>query len=140
MKRLGNAALAIIFLLCLIWLIHNPEAQATYINHWNSTDYCMTTIKPLGTYKITGYDTCLKCCGKTDGITASGVHVTANRTIAMKGVAFGTRVLIAGLGEYVVEDRGVKNGVIDVYCVNHSECYRITGKYQTYIIERKETE
>lgn len=89
----------------------------------------------LGRYKITGYDACASCCGKTDGITASGTRASANRTVAMKGVAFGTRIYIDGLGEYVVEDRGVGSGVVDVFCNNHSECYALTGRYDVYIIE-----
>lgn len=52
----------------------------------------------------------------------------------MKGYAFGTKVYIVGLGYYIVEDRGVGNGVIDVFCNNHNECYAITGYYDVYIV------
>ena len=69
----------------------------------------------LGNYKITHY-----CCGTGNGITASGATATPYRTVAMKGIEFGTKLNING-NTYVVEDRGVGSGVIDI-CVNsHQE-------------------
>lgn len=90
----------------------------------------------LGNYKITGYDPyCKHCCGKTDGITASGVKAIIGETVAMKGVAFGTKIYIDGLGYYTVHDRGVGNGVVDVARDGHNACYAITGRYDVYIVE-----
>lgn len=92
----------------------------------------------LGRYKITGYDTCAKCCGKTDGVTASGTQATVGRTCAAsKDLPFGTRLYIEGIGERIVEDRGggVKGDHIDVLCEDHPACYAITGYYEVYIIE-----
>jgi len=91
----------------------------------------------LGRYWITGYDICVKCCGKTDGITASGVKATVGRTVAApKGFDFGTRLYIDGLGERVVEDRGgaIKGNKIDVLCEDHAGCYAITGFYDVWQI------
>ena len=34
----------------------------------------------LGQFKISAYCHCSKCCGKSDGITATGAKATANRT------------------------------------------------------------
>lgn len=136
MKRIiNNVLLAAVFIACLVWLIQNPEpARATRIRTYNSTDYCLTLIVPLGVHRITGYDTCITCCGKTDGITASGTQATPGRTIAMKGIEFGTEVFIAGLGSFTVEDRGVGVGVVDVCCATHEECYALTGDRHVYII------
>lgn len=90
----------------------------------------------LGRYKITGYvPWCKHCCGKEDGITTSGVEAIVGTTIAMKGLEFGTRVSIDGLGEYIVQDRGVGAGVIDVACYTHEDCYALTGNYDVYIVE-----
>ena len=92
----------------------------------------------LGTYKITGYDTCSRCCGKSDGVTASGTQATVGRTCAAPATfAFGTRLWIDGLGERVVEDRGggVNGQHIDVLCADHPACYAITGSYDVYILE-----
>lgn len=92
-------------------------------------------LRYLGVYYITGYDTCARCCGKSDGITASGRIATVGRTVAMSGFAFGTRIYIEGIGYRVVEDRGVSAGKVDVLCGSHSECYAITGRYKVYIVE-----
>lgn len=92
----------------------------------------------LGEYYITGYDICYECCGKIDGITASGAYATVGRTIAAsREFPFGTKLYIDGIGVRVVEDRGgaIGGGRIDVLCNNHSECYAITGYYDVYIIE-----
>lgn len=91
----------------------------------------------LGRYKITGYDTCAKCCGKSDGITASGVIATVGRTCAApESIPFGTKLHIEGIGERIVEDRGgFDDNVIDVLCENHADCYALTGYYDVYVVE-----
>jgi len=76
-----------------------------------------------GVYKVTAYCACVSCCGKTDGITASGTKATANRTIAApRTFAFGTKVVINGV-TYTVEDRGgaIQGNRIDIYMNSHSE-------------------
>lgn len=88
----------------------------------------------LGRYYITGYDTCARCCGKSDGITASGTTATVGRTVAAgRELPFDTVIWIDGIGERVVEDRGVGNGCIDVLCEDHPACYAITGYYDVYL-------
>ena len=91
----------------------------------------------IGRFRITGYDCCVACCGKSDGITASGTTATVGRTCAAsKDFAFGTRLYIEGLGERVVEDRGgFAANTIDVLCEDHAECYSITGFYDVYIVK-----
>lgn len=92
----------------------------------------------LGRYYITGYDTCVACCGKTDGITASGTQATVGRTCAAsKDIPFGTRLYIEGIGERIVEDRGggVKGNHIDVLCEDHPACYAVTGYADVWILE-----
>ena len=81
------------------------------------------TTATSGRYKVTAYCACIKCCGKTNGITASGTMATANRTIAAPSTfAFGTQVVINGQ-TYTVEDRGgaIQGNRIDVYMNSHSE-------------------
>lgn len=76
-----------------------------------------------GTYKVTAYCACMKCCGKTNGITASGTQATSNRTVAApRTFAFGTKVKINGT-TYVVEDRGgaIQGNRIDIYMNSHQE-------------------
>lgn len=82
-------------------------------------------------FKITAYCPCAKCCGKTNGITASGKKATAGRTIAApKGYAFGTKLSINGK-TYVVEDRGgaIKGNRIDLFVNTHSEALKWGVKY-----------
>lgn len=88
----------------------------------------------LGRYYGTGYDICAKCCGNSNGITASGRRATVGRTVAMSVIAFGTQVYIKGIGYRVVEDRGVGPGCIDILVNNHSEAYAITGYYDVYLV------
>ena len=86
----------------------------------------------LGVYKLTAYCGCSKCCGKSTGITASGVKAKANHTIAApKNFAFGTKIEING-NIYVVEDRGgaIKGNKIDVYFSSHSEALNFGIKYK----------
>jgi 3D (Asp-Asp-Asp) domain-containing protein len=71
----------------------------------------------LGTYRITGYSACVRCCGKSDGITADGTYAPAakERIIAApREIPFGTRMWIEGVGVVVVHDRG---GAIRGKCV-----------------------
>ena len=84
-----------------------------------------------GVYKVTAYCSCAQCCGKTNGITASGTHATANRTIATPSTfSFGTKVLINGT-TYTVEDRGgaIQGNRIDIYMNSHSEALAFGVRY-----------
>lgn len=83
------------------------------------------TVQPIvEEYVITAYCPCVKCCGKTDKITASGVEATEGVTIATdKSIPFGTKIYINGVGERIVQDRGgaIKNNRIDLYFDSHQE-------------------
>ena len=52
--------------------------------------------EPLGEFKLTAYCPCMKCCGKTDGITATGTTATEGRTIAVdpRVIPYGSTVTI----------------------------------------------
>ena len=84
-----------------------------------------------GVYKVTAYCACMYCCGKTDGVTASGTQATANRTIAAPSTfAFGTKVVINGI-TYTVEDRGgaIQGNRIDIYMDTHAEALQWGVRY-----------
>lgn len=98
-----------------------------------------TKLKNIGTYKVTGYCGCSSCCGKTDGITASGKRATAGRTIAADttDLPFGTKVVIDG-HTYTVEDRGgaIKGNRIDVYFSSHSKALQWGVRYcDVYVVK-----
>ena len=72
----------------------------------------------LGRFRLTGYCNCALCHGQ--GYTASGTVPQAGRTVAMNGIPFGTKLLING-GVYIVEDRGVPYGNVDIYHDTHDQ-------------------
>ena len=74
-------------------------------------------------YLITAYCPCVKCCGKSNGITASGVKAKQGVTVAAdtNKLPFGTKIYIDGIGERVVQDRGgaIKGNKIDLFFNDH---------------------
>lgn len=93
----------------------------------------------LGKYTLTAYCGCSKCCGKSDGITASGTKAKANHTIAVdtKKIPLGTIILINGK-KYVAEDTGgaIKGKKIDIYFSSHSEALEF-GRQKAYVYKQK---
>lgn len=87
-----------------------------------------------GKFKITAYCACAKCCGKSTGITASGARVKQGVTVASGGFKFGTKIHIEGIGNRVVQDRGVNSRTVDVYFNNHSEALKFGVKYKTVTV------
>ena len=82
-------------------------------------------------YKITAYCPCSKCCGKTNGRTASGTTATAGRTVAASSkFAFGTKLNIGG-HIYTVEDRGgaISGNKIDIFVNSHAEALQWGVRY-----------
>lgn len=73
------------------------------------------------TYTVTAYCSCFECCGKTDGVTASGKLVRENFTVAADWSVFpnGTVIEIEGVGIRTVEDNGVIGHQIDMYIADH---------------------
>ena len=104
-----------------------------------TTDVPLTTVKfedipdytDLGTFKLTAYCSCVECCGKSDGITASGKKAQAGRTVAVDRslIPFGTKLMINGIDTYVAEDTGVRGMVIDIYFDSHREAQNFGVKY-----------
>jgi len=65
-------------------------------------------------------------CGKSDGITASGLMVKENETIACPPqFPFGTKISIDGMGTYMCQDRGgaIKANHIDIYMKTKKEAF-----------------
>jgi len=65
-------------------------------------------------------------CGKSDGITASGIRVKENRTLACPpAYPFGTKVEVSGMGTYVCEDRGgaIKGNHFDIYMETKKQAF-----------------
>lgn len=84
----------------------------------------------LGKFTITHYCACSRCCGKSDGITATGTHVEEGRTIAVDPhiIPYGTEVIIDG-ETYTAEDCGGFSGYhIDIYVADHDRALQLGVK------------
>jgi 3D (Asp-Asp-Asp) domain-containing protein len=78
------------------------------------------------TINASAYTAAADECGWNTGITASGVVVEENRTIACPPkYPFGTKVKIEGYGTYTCEDRGgaIKGNHFDIYMETKSEAF-----------------
>ena len=107
------------------------QVQTRMISSRSSYSRTSGTSGQSGVYKVTAYCACMQCCGKTNGITASGTKATANRTIATPSTfSFGTKVKINGT-TYTVEDRGgaIQGNRIDIYMNTHSEALKWGVRY-----------
>lgn len=112
---------------CIILILCALMAQPVYAGE-----------RSLGTYRITFYCNCPKCCGSwSGGKTASGTWPTRYRTVAAgNDLPFGTMIRIEGFEDIrVVEDRGVGSGCIDVFVPDHQECLRLGLMYREVFIE-----
>lgn len=83
------------------------------------------------------YCPCIQCCGKEDGITATGTQATPGRTIAVDPtvIPYGSRVVIDG-HIYVAEDCGgtIKGNTIDVFHSTHQEALQWGIKYVNAVV------
>lgn len=83
---------------------------------------------PKGQFTInaSAYTAAADECGKSDGITASGLMVKENETIACpKEFPLGTKIKIEGMGVYICQDRGgaIKGNHIDIYMETKTEAF-----------------
>lgn len=78
----------------------------------------------IGTFTVTHYCPCSKCCNKSDGITFTGTKAEEGRTVAVdpEVIPLGSTVVIDGQ-EYIAEDIGgaIKGNRIDRYMDNHQD-------------------
>ena len=95
------------------------------------------------TATLTAYCPCMKCCGKSDGITASGTQATAGRTVAVdtRLIPYGTEISIDGK-TYIAEDCGgkVKGYTIDVFFDSHEEALNFGRQTKTVKIYKTVSE
>lgn len=92
----------------------------------------------LGEFEITAYCSCEKCCGKADGITASGTKAEVGKTIAVDTdvIPYGTEVTIDG-HTYIAQDCGgaIKGNRIDVYYGSHEEALAHGIRYAEVMVK-----
>ncbi|OGI28658.1 MAG: hypothetical protein A2288_00745 [Candidatus Moranbacteria bacterium RIFOXYA12_FULL_44_15] len=83
---------------------------------------------PKGKFSInaSAYTAAADECGKSDGITASGLKVLEKETLACPPqFPFGTKLRIEGMGTYICQDRGgaIKGNHIDIYMETKKEAF-----------------
>lgn len=73
-------------------------------------------------------------CGNSKGITASGIKVEKNRTLACPPeYPFGTKIEIETMGTFICEDRGgaIKQNHFDIYVEKKAEAFAFGRKNLT---------
>ncbi len=78
------------------------------------------------TINASAYTAAADECGKSDGVTASGLKVKENETLACPAqFPFGTKIQIEGMGTYICEDRGgaIKVNHIDIYMQTKAQAF-----------------
>lgn len=147
-KRIG----LIIFILFVLIIgsleLKEPETGSiTYIpqkvyakgNPKRSKKKSLSAYKSLGKYTLTAYCGCSKCCGKSDGLTATGTKAKAGHTIAVdpKVIPYGTKIKI-GKNIYTAEDCGgsIKGKHIDIFFDSHSKALDFGKQKKTVYIRR----
>lgn len=114
------------------------EPQEDYENEKIETALLSQATR-LDNVTVTHYDVCLECCGKTDGITASGVRATPGVTVAVDPdvIPLGADVLVDyGDGEihyYRADDVGgsVNGNHIDLCVESHEKANMLGVKTAT---------
>lgn len=114
------------------------EVQEDYENE-NIEAALLAQATRLDGVTVTHYDPCVKCCGKTDGITATGVPVTPYYTVAVDPelIPLGSEVLVDyGDGEihyYRAEDTGggVRGKHLDLCVTDHTEALTLGVRQAT---------
>jgi len=112
---------------------------------FSAWDYCFRLAHASETWEVTAYCSCSHCCGKSDGITASGKKAQYGM-VACNWLAFNTKININGLGVFTVQDRGArslfgtsKNHIkhLDLYLPTHSLARKFGVKYLTVSINKE---
>ena len=87
----------------------------------------------LDNVTIVHYCSCTRCCGKSDGITATGTQATQGRTIAVDPavIPLGAEVEINGQ-VYIAQDTGVRGRKIDIFRNSHEDAIQL-GTYKTSV-------
>ncbi|MFA6160177.1 MAG: 3D domain-containing protein [Parcubacteria group bacterium] len=85
-------------------------------------------VYPKGKFTInaSAYTAAADECGKSDGITASGLKVKEKETIACPPqFPMGTKIRISDMGTYICQDRGgaIKGNHIDIYMETKKEAF-----------------
>lgn len=104
-----------------------PEEKI--LNRWKGKQAHLWDRLEVGrklTVNASAYTAAADECGKSDGITASGLMVTEGRTLACPpNFPFGAKIKIEGVGTLRCEDRGgaIKGNKVDIYMVTKADAF-----------------
>ncbi len=143
-------------------VIRDPETDTAEIAVESIAATLPETVEPMETQSYNGiregdtivgtltyYDVCLSCCGKTDGITASGIRIENGvepevPVVGCNWLPLMTVLTIDGV-EYIVADRGGASmdtvGRLDVFNpAGHEDCIQrgITENAEIVIVDLPE--
>ncbi|MFZ2299892.1 MAG: 3D domain-containing protein [Candidatus Moraniibacteriota bacterium] len=98
------------------------------LNRWKEKQAHLWAALPQDKFTVnaSAYTAAADECGKSDGITASGLKVAERRTLACPpAFPFGTKISIEGMGEFRCEDRGgaIKGNHVDIYMETKKEAF-----------------
>jgi 3D (Asp-Asp-Asp) domain-containing protein len=93
----------------------------------------------IGTFTVTHYCSCEKCCGKSDGITFTGTTAEEGKTIAVDPeiIPLGSTVIMDGQ-EYIAEDIGgaIKGNRLDIFMNSHQAALQAgVVQAEVYVLE-----
>lgn len=107
------------------------------LNHWKEKQAHLWKNIEVGkkfVVNASAYTAAADECGKSDGITASGLKVTEERTLACPAnYPFGTKIAIEGVGIYRCEDRGgaIKGNHFDIYMETKAQAFSFGRQHLT---------
>lgn len=95
------------------------------LNKWKSRQRTINFPQGKFTINASAYTAAADECGKSDGITASGVKVHKGTLACPPQYPFGTKMKIEGYGTFVCEDRGgaIKGNKFDIYVKTKKEAF-----------------
>lgn len=126
------------FLLKWTFEITNKQSEMTatesmtleekLLDRWKQKQAYLWDVLPKEKFTInaSAYTAATDECGKSDGITSSGLKVEDNRTLACPpAYPFGTKISIEGVGILRCEDRGgaIKGNHFDIYMAKKSDAF-----------------
>jgi 3D (Asp-Asp-Asp) domain-containing protein len=125
--------------------LNNPAPQESLVeegpeqkilNKWKEKQSALWNSLPRGKFEInaSAYTASSAECGKSDGITASGLTVENSRTLACPAsFPFGAIIAIDGYGTFRCEDRGgaIRGNHFDIYMKTRSEAFAF-GRRRLY--------
>lgn len=109
-------------------VISGENKRVAILSKWQEKQAYLEKSLPKGKFLInaSAYTAAADECGKSDGITASGVRVMEKRTLACPPqYPFGTKISIESYGTYTCEDRGgaIKGNHFDIYMETKKQAF-----------------